>query len=90
MAKAVSPLTGCVSRIILCGCPENPRFSKLSVTFANTQHADVSAFLSLERGREDRVVWHLIMTFQGWRIDDVVTPDSPSLKADMIGHRLNQ
>lgn len=65
----------------LCGCPARPKFSKLSVTRENTNSADVSALLNLDSHEKDRITWHLIMTPQGWRIDDVATPDFPSLKA---------
>ena len=67
----------------LCGCPARPKFSELSVTRANTNSADVSALLNLESHEKDRITWHLIMTPQGWRIDDLATSDIPSLKARM-------
>jgi hypothetical protein len=67
----------------LCGCPARLKFSELSVALANTNSADVSALLNLEPHEKDKVTWHLVMTPQGWRIDDVATPNIPSLKARM-------
>jgi hypothetical protein len=66
-----------------CGCPGKLKFSELSVARADSNSADVSALLNLEPNRKDKVTWRLVMTSQGWRIDDVVTPDIPSLKAKM-------
>jgi hypothetical protein len=67
----------------LCGCPARLKFSRLSVARANTDSADVSALLNLKPHEKDKVTWHLVMTPHGWRIDDVATPDIPSLKASM-------
>jgi hypothetical protein len=67
----------------LCGCPARPKFSELLVTRANTRSADVSALLNLEPHGKDRITWHLILTPEGWRIDDVATSDIRSLKARM-------
>jgi hypothetical protein len=67
----------------ICGCPEDLKFSRISVSRANANSADVSALLNLEPHEKDRVSWHLIMTPKGWRIDDVATSDFPSLKARM-------
>jgi hypothetical protein len=67
----------------LCGCSGRLKFSELSVARANTNSADVSALLNLEPHKKDKVIWHLVMTPQGWRIDDVATSDFPSLKARM-------
>jgi hypothetical protein len=69
----------------LCGCPEKLTFSELSVVRTDDKSADVSALLNLEPHRQDKVTWHLIMTSQGWRIDEVATQDFPSLKAEMRG-----
>ena len=67
----------------LCGCPAKLKFSELSGARTNTNSADVTALLNLEPHEKDRVTWHLVMTPQGWRIDDVATSDVPSLKARM-------
>jgi hypothetical protein len=67
----------------LCGCPAKLKFSELSVARADTNGADVSAVLNLKPHEKDKVTWHLVMTPHGWRIDDVATPDMPSLKARM-------
>jgi hypothetical protein len=67
----------------LCGCPAKLKFSELSLARANSNSADVSALLNLDPHEKVKVAWHLVMTPQGWRIDDVATPDFPSLKAEM-------
>jgi hypothetical protein len=67
----------------VCGCPEELKFSELSVARANSNSADVSALLNLEPHEKDKATWHLVMTPEGWRIDDVATSDFPSLKARM-------
>jgi rubredoxin len=66
-----------------CGCPARLKFSELSIARANANGADVSARLNLRQHEKDKVTWHLLMTPQGWRIDDVSTSDIPSLKARM-------
>jgi hypothetical protein len=65
----------------LCGCPAKLEYSDLSVSQASANSADVSALLKLDLPAKVRVGWHLILTPKGWRIDDVGTPDIPSLKA---------
>ena len=67
----------------LCGCPARLTFSELSVSQANSNRAEVSALLNLEPQGKSKVSWHLVMTSEGWRVDDVTTPDFPSLKAKM-------
>jgi hypothetical protein len=67
----------------LCGCPARLIFSGLSVTQVNSNSAIVSALLNLEPNRQSKVSWHLVMTPEGWRVDDVATSDFPSLKAKM-------
>jgi hypothetical protein len=67
----------------LCGCPARLTFSGLSVAQANSKSAEVSALLNLEPNGQSKVSWHLVMTREGWRIDDVATSDFPSLKAEM-------
>lgn len=67
----------------LCGCPAGLTFSGLSVTRANSRYAEVSALLNLEPNGQSKVSWHLVMTREGWRVDDVATSDFPSLKAEM-------
>ena len=67
----------------LCGCPAKSTFSGLSVTQANSNSAEVSALLNLEPNGQSKVSWHLVMTPEGWRVDDVATSDFPSLKAKM-------
>ena len=66
---------------LICGCAGKLKFSELSVDRANTNSADVSALLNFEPHEKHKVTWRLIMTPQGWRIDDVATSDIPSLKA---------
>ena len=68
----------------LCGCPARLTFSGLSVVQTSTNSAEVSALLNLEPNRRSKVSWHLILTSEGWRIDDVSTTDFPSLKAKML------
>ncbi|MGC2638396.1 MAG: hypothetical protein WA294_14525 [Acidobacteriaceae bacterium] len=65
----------------LCGCPARPTFSGLSVVQMNPNNAEVSALLDLGPSGQSKVSWHLILTPEGWRIDDVTTSDFPSLKA---------
>ena len=65
----------------LCGCPAKLEYSELSVSRASTSSADISALLKVDSHTRVRVSWHLVMTPKGWRIDDVSTPDVPSLKA---------
>lgn len=67
----------------LCGCPARLTFSGLSVAQASSKRAEVSALLNLEPNGQSKVSWHLIMTPEGWRVDDVATSDFPSLKARM-------
>jgi hypothetical protein len=67
----------------LCGCPARLTFSGLSVTQVNSNSAKVSALLNLEPNGKSKVSWHLVMTPEGWRVDDVATSDFPSLKAKM-------
>jgi hypothetical protein len=67
----------------LCGCPARLTFSGLSVVRANPESAEVSALLNLDPYGKSKVSWHLVMTAEGWRVDDVTTPDFPSLKAQM-------
>jgi hypothetical protein len=67
----------------LCGCPARLKFSGLSVTQVNSNSAKVSALLNLEPNRQSKVSWNLVMTPEGWRVDDVATSDFPSLKAKM-------
>jgi hypothetical protein len=67
----------------LCGCPPSLKFSGLSVVQANSGSAEVSALLNLEPKGQSKVSWHLVMTREGWRVDDVATSDFPSLKAEM-------
>lgn len=67
----------------LCGCPARLQFSGLSVTKANSNSAEVFALLNLEPNGQSKVSWHLVMTPEGWRVDDVATSDFPSLKAKM-------
>lgn len=51
-------------------------------SFRGTSFASVvSALLNLEPHGNSEVSWHLIMTPEGWRVDDVTTPDFPSLRA---------
>lgn len=64
----------------LCGCPAKLKFWRLSVARTSVNSADASALLNLEPNMKDKVDWHLVMTPKGWRIDDVATPDIPSLK----------
>jgi hypothetical protein len=66
-----------------CGCPGRLKFSGLSVTQGSANSAEVSALLNLEPHKKSRVSWRLVMTPEGWRVDDVATPDFPSLKAKM-------
>lgn len=67
----------------LCGCPARFTFSGLSVAQPNSRSAEVSALLNLEPNGQSKVSWHLVMTREGWRVDDVATSDFPSLKTEM-------
>lgn len=67
----------------LCGCPARLTFSRLSVTHANSKSAEVSALLNFEPHRQSKVSWHLVMTPEGWRVNNVTSPDFPSLRAKM-------
>jgi hypothetical protein len=67
----------------LCGCPARLTFSGLSVTQVDSNSAKVSALLNLEPNGQSKVSWHLVMTPEGWRVDDVAASDFPSLRAKM-------
>ncbi len=67
----------------LCGCPARLTFSGLSVVQTNSNNVEVSALLNLEPNQPSKVSWQLMLTSEGWRIDDVTTSDFPSLKAQM-------
>lgn len=67
----------------LCGCPARLIFSGLSVTQVTSKSAKVSALLNLGPNGQSKVSWHLVMTPEGWRVDDVATSDFPSLRAKM-------
>jgi Protein of unknown function (DUF3828) len=67
----------------ICDCQDSAglTISGLHVTLATPDHADIQLIIHLSGEKPRPITFHLLHIPAGWRIDDIATKDTPSLRA---------